>query len=128
MLQLRAAGCLPPPPCPGRPQTYLILLHGGVTEQPHIIMNVKIEEGPCRDKGPDPTPLSCRPTTGASSGRRAWPGALTTFPSSLGDDEVIEAVVLQAKHRKVTVGDSFQCLAASCLQARLRPCPPKPKT
>ena len=112
---------------PWRAQAYLILLHSGVTEQPHIIMNIKIEEGPCRDKGPG-LPLSCHPTTGASSGRRAQPGALTTFPSSLGDDEVVEAVVLQAEHRKVTVGDSLWCLAATCLQARLRPCPPKLKT
>ena len=88
MLQLRAAGCLPPPPCPGRPQTYLILLHGGVTEQPHIIMNVKIEEGPCRDKGPDPTPLSCRPTTGQARGgghgqvhSPLFPRALVTMKS-----------------------------------------------
>lgn len=57
MLRLRAAGCPPPPPCPGRLRAYLILLHGGITEQPHIIVNIKIEEGPCRDKGPE-APLS----------------------------------------------------------------------
>lgn len=78
-----------------RPSTpaplYLVLLHSGVTEQPHVIMNVEVKEGPCKGEAAVP-PSAAAKWPGKGD---AGPGALTTLPPCLGDNEIVEAVVLE---------------------------------
>lgn len=70
-------------------------------------MNIKIKEWPCGAEEASPPSHDCPAILGQVAGE--WEGAglvtLTALPPRLGNNEVIEAVVLGAKGKKATADD-----------------------
>jgi hypothetical protein len=54
---LPGSGHLSLPSALGPP--YLILFHSGITQQPHIIVNIKVKEWPCRGEAVIPKSRCC---------------------------------------------------------------------